>query len=254
MATQSEWWKPFFSGLWGHVLRQFWTPEQTRADADFIEQLLRLPPQAHVLDVPCGEGRLSRVFAERGYQVTGVDGTAAFLDQARQQANAQHLAIHWEHRDMRDLPWEDAFDAAFCFWGSFGYFDDEGNVNFLQAVFRALKPGARFLLETHIAETLLPIFQERGWQRVGDTLMLERRWYDYVQSRVGTEWTFVHAGTMETVTSSIRMYTYRELGELFRMVGFVPGDAYDTRSRQPFAFGARRLTIVAEKPAWVNKD
>jgi len=47
----------------------------------------------------------------------------------------------------------------------------------------------------------------------------------------------------------IRLYTYRELCELFRTAGFVPGDAYDTRSRQPFMFGARRLTIVSQKLA-----
>ena len=119
---------------------------------------------------------------------------------------------------------------------------------FLRAVFCALKPGERFVLETLIAETLLPMFQERGWQQIGDTLMLERRWYDYVQSQVGTEWTLLHDGKTETLTTSIRIYTYRELCALFRIVSFVPGDAYDTRSRQPFTFGARRLTLVAQKP------
>lgn len=249
METPSEWWKPFFSGLWGNILRQFWTPEQTQADAEFIEQLLQVSPPANILDVPCGEGRISRLFAARGYQVTGVDGTASFLDNAHRYAREQQLSIQWEHRDMRDLTWQDAFDAAFCFWGSFGYFDDEGNEKFLRAVFCALKPGGRFVLETLIAETLLPMFQERGWQQIGDTLLLERRWYDYIQSRVGTEWTLMHDGKSETQTTSIRIYTYRELCELFSKVGFVPGDAYDTRSRQPFTFGARRITIVAQKPA-----
>lgn len=153
MEAQSEWWKLFYSGRLRNVqlLQQFWTPEQTEADADLIEQLLCLSSQASVLDVPCGEGRLSRALAARGYRLTGVDITAAHLDEARQQATAQQLSIQWEQRDMRDLPWEDAFDAAFCFWGSFGYFDDEGNETFLRVVFRALRPGARFLLETHIA-------------------------------------------------------------------------------------------------------
>ncbi|MGE0683566.1 MAG: cyclopropane-fatty-acyl-phospholipid synthase family protein, partial [Candidatus Binatia bacterium] len=187
MVAQSEWWKPFYSGLWRNVQLQFWTPEQTQADADFIEQLLHLPPQANVLDIPCGEGRLSRALAARGYRLTGVDITATHLDEARRRAAAQQLAIRWEQRDMRNLPWQAEFGAAFCFWGSFGYFDDEENLKFVQAVFRALKPGGQFLLETHIVETLLPIFQERGWQQIGDTLILERRWYDYVQSRVGTE-------------------------------------------------------------------
>lgn len=249
METQREWWKPFFSGLWGHVLRQAWTAEQTQADAEFIAQLLQVSPPAKIVDVPCGEGRIARVLTSQGYQVTGVDGTASFLDNARRYAEEQRLSIDWEQRDMRELPWQDTFDGAFCFWGSFGYFDDDGNEQFLRAVFRALKPEGRFVLETLIAETLLPQFQERGWQQVGDTLVLERRWYDHVLSRTGTEWTIIHNGNMETQTTSIRIYTYRELCELFRRVGFEPGDAYDTRSRQPFAFGARRLTIVVQKQA-----
>lgn len=65
MEAQPEWWKLFYSGLLRNVqlLQQFWTPEQTAADADLIEQLLCLPSQASVLDVPCGEGRLSRALA-----------------------------------------------------------------------------------------------------------------------------------------------------------------------------------------------
>ncbi|NOT55735.1 MAG: class I SAM-dependent methyltransferase [Deltaproteobacteria bacterium] len=155
---------------------------------------------------------------------------------------------------MRELAWQDTFAGALCFWGSFGYFEDDGNEQFLRAVYRALKPGGRFVLETLIAETLLPLFQERGWQQIGETLLLERRWYDYVQSRVGTEWTLIHEGKSETQTTSIRIYTYRERCKLFGRVGFVLGDAYDTRSRQPFTFGARRLTVGAQKPAQENME
>ncbi len=248
MDTPTEWWKPFFSGLWGYVLQHAWTPEQTQADTEFITQLLHLSPSARVLDVPCGEGRIARVLAGRGYQVTGVDGTASFLDNARRHADAEQLSIQWEHRDMRDIIWQDTFDGAVCWWGSFGYFDDDGNEQFLRGVFRALKPGGRLVLETLITETILPVFQERGWQQIGELLLLERRWYDCVHSRVGTEWTMIHGGKTDTQTTSIRIYTYRELSALFTNVGFILSDAYDTRSRQPFAFGARRLTIVVQKP------
>jgi len=55
-------------------------------------------------------------------------------------------------------------DGAFSLGNSFGYYDDTGNEAFVAAVARALKPGARFLLDTsYLVEGLLPVLQERAW-------------------------------------------------------------------------------------------
>ena len=201
---QTEWWEDFFSGLWLDVQRHIWPEDKTRVDVDFVEEVLQLEPPARVLDVPCGEGRLALEFAARGYQVTGVDITRALLEDAHRKATERQLEIVWEHRDMRDLPWQQTFDAAFCFWGSLGYFDEAGNAHFAKAVSRTLKPGGKFLVDTHVAETLLPIFQERGWWRVGDTVVLEERCYDHAESLVHVEWTFMREGREDKRSSSIR--------------------------------------------------
>src|SRR5262249_19159540 len=86
----------------------------------------------------------------------------------RAAAAGRPLSVRWEQRDMRDLPWSGAFDGAFCFGNSFGYYDEEGNADFLKAVARTLKPGARFLLDTsYLTEGLLPNLQERAWYPSG---------------------------------------------------------------------------------------
>jgi O-methyltransferase involved in polyketide biosynthesis len=154
----------------------------------------------------------------------------------------------WEHRDMRDLPWKGEFDGAFCFGGSFGYFDEEGNAEFLKAVARSLKPGARFLVDTHVAETLLPVFRERDWQRMEDTLVITETHYDHVQGRVETEWTFVREGEMAKRPSSIRVYTYRELCQLLEEVGLTDCEGYGSLNGEPFGLGSRRLYLRAAKP------
>ena len=80
---------------------------------------------------------------------------------------------------MRDLPWRARFDGAFCVGNSFGYLDDERNVAFVRAVASALKPGARFVLETPmILENLLGHLQDRPWWKVGDTHLLVVNAYD----------------------------------------------------------------------------
>jgi SAM-dependent methyltransferase len=247
MGTQAEWWEEFFSGIWLDVQRQIKTHEETRSEVDFIERVLQLPPGAQVLDVPCGTGRHSLELATRGYRVTGVDITSQLLDDARRGADELQVEVEWECRDMRDLPWEGEFDGAFCWWGSFGYFDESGDRSFLEACSRVLKPGARFLVDSLVAEALFPVFAERMWRRSGDTLVLYENCYDHVHGRVDTTWTLVQEGKKEMKYSSMRIYTYRELCQLLGDAGFVHYEGYGSISSVPFVLGSRRLYVVAVK-------
>jgi cyclopropane fatty-acyl-phospholipid synthase-like methyltransferase len=248
MNKPQEWWEAFFP-VWGDIQRQVKSEEATRVEADCIENLLQLPLQSQVLDVPCGDGRLAIRLASLGIRVTAVDFALPLLEEGRREASARGLEVEWAHRDMRDLPWQERFDGAYCFWGSFGYFEDAENATFLEAVCRTLKPGARFLVETHIAETLLPRFEARDWQRVGETLLLQERQYDHIRSRVEVAWTFARGGEIVERSSSIRIYTYQELCRLLEEAGFTSCEGYDGLTDQPFRLGAQRLLLVATKRA-----
>ena len=171
------------------------------------------------------------------------------LEAAWVKADVQRVDISWEHRDMRDLPWSGEFDGAVCFWSSFGYFDEQGNADFLSAVSNALKPGARFLLDTPLVETRLPEMEAetRVWWPVGDLLALEERRFDHVNSRVESEWTFVNHGQIEKKSLSLRLYTYRELSCLLEQAGFGKHQAYGTLDWEPFTLGSTWLYLVTTK-------
>lgn len=245
----TEWWESFFEGRWLRV-QLSWADLVADDDTAELERHLRLDPASAVLDVPCGEGRIGRALAKRGHRVTGVDITEAFLDEGRRRAEADGVEMRFLHGDMRDLRFDGEFDAGVNFWGSFGYFDAEGDRAAAEGVARALRPGGRFLIETVSLETMLPDFREQMWNRMGETLVLHENRFDHERSRVETEWTFIGTnGEREVRDSSIRVYSYAELTELLRTVGFVSFDAYDTTSGEPFGLGADRLTLVATKAA-----
>jgi SAM-dependent methyltransferase len=240
MNARANWWENFFEGAAVDLWLQALPAEHTASEADFLARTLAVPMNAELLDVPCGGGRLSLALAERGYRMTGVDWSPAFLSHAR-SADASG-AVVWERRDMRDLPWSARFDGAFCVGNSFGYLDDEGNAAFLQAVASALKPGARFVLETPmVLENLLGHIQDRAWWKVGDMHLLVANTYDQAQQRLDIEYTFVSNGRVDVRCGSHRAYAYRELVQLIEGAGFsVEVDQPWTRAAHTVAFIARR--------------
>src|SRR5882724_3635432 len=236
---QENWWKNFFHGVALDFWRAAMSEEQTRAEADFIQRQLQLSARARVLDVPCGNGRLSIELAHRGFQLTGVDFAGEFIDEARLKSSAGGALVDFHERDMRDLTWIGEFDGAFCFGNSFGYLDDDENADFLAAVSRTLKPGARFILDAPaIAECLLPHFVEkRTFELGGITATIDNR-YDHEQGRMFPSFTFVRNGVEDKRSSSQRVYTYKELTDLLRSAGFETVIAYGSVDEHPFKLGA----------------
>jgi SAM-dependent methyltransferase len=248
MEPSVDWWRTFFSGPVVESWLKMPTEEQTGQEAAFIREELGSPPPARLLDVPCGGGRHSLALARLGYDMTGVDLSVDFLDAARTQPSPGPGSVAWEHREMRDLPWPERFDGAFCLGNSFGYLDDRGNADFLKAVAHALKPGARFVLETsYVLESLLPNIQWKTWYSAGDLIMLADRRYEPPEGRLHVEYTWIRDGKVDKRSMAARLYTYREVFGLLEAAGFTDLKGYGSFTREPFRIGSGRLLVSAEK-------
>ena len=115
------------------------------ADPVLVELLAVLGPVTgrRVLDVACGQGRVTRELARRGATVTGVDLSRAMLDKAESIQDAEPLAIRYVHGDVASAPALDdaAFDAVVC---NFGLSDIDDLDGALATVCRTLRPGGAF--------------------------------------------------------------------------------------------------------------
>jgi len=253
MADAShDWWKSFFSGL----IVDFWKvalpPEVTRLETDFLIEHLALSAGGRVLDAPCGHGRLAVELARRGCEVTGVDISSELLAEARSAAQDAGVEVSrrlaWRESDMRDLPWSARFQAAFCMGGSFGYFGDEGDAAYLQAVARALAPGGRFALDgSRVAETILPSFVERREIERGGIAFESENRYDPERGRIENRYTITRGSRTETRTASHRLYTVLQLLGMLRAAGFEPESLHGSLDGAPFRMGSAQLFIVARK-------
>jgi SAM-dependent methyltransferase len=239
----TAWWEDLFASPEWQAVQLGWSAVEDEVEqADRVVSALGLEPGMHVLDVPCGTGRIAIQLAARGLDVVGVDITERFLVEGR----GRGATVRFVRCDVRDLPFVERFDAALCFWGSFGYFDESGNLEQARAAARALRPGGRYLIDTIALETLYPGFRDRTWYEVGETLVLEDRAFNVGEGRVETEWTFLRGGERRAHRTSVRVYSLHELTDLLRDAGFSSFEARDDE-HQPFGIGSPRLWLVATR-------
>jgi len=126
----SEWYEEFFGGLYAGILGGGERESVAPGEARLIRRLLRLRRGMRVLDVPCGMGRIAIPLAEAGMAVTGIDLMPAYLRRARRLARTAGVGVRFMQGDMRDIDFHGEFDAVVNWFGSFGYFDEEGNLAF----------------------------------------------------------------------------------------------------------------------------
>ena len=221
-------------------------PEQTRAEADFLQKVLQTQESSHILDVPCGNGRHSIELAKRGLRVTGVDISEEFIEEAT--AAGKSLAATFLQIEMRSLPWEGEFDGAFCFGNSMGFFDADSTRQFLAAVARTLKPKARFVIDTGMAaESILPGLQSKRWYKIGDLYMLSENQYHPREGRLDIQYTFIRDGITVTRPTSSYVLTANEICRMHEEAGLKPLDLLASIAGEPYERGSQRLILVSEK-------
>lgn len=219
------------------------------AEVARLIQLLDLAPEAAVLDLPCGPGRHALELARRGFRVTGVDRTAAFVTHAQQQAACAGLVAEWRVEDMRTFRRPGAFDVVLNLFTSFGYFADAADDRrVLENLFASLRPGGRLVLDLLAREILARIFIPRTWERLPDgRLFLEERTMRDDWSWVDICWTLIDGGQQTQHTLGHRCYSAAELKALLVDVGFRRVHIHGSFEGTPYDRDARRLVIVAQK-------
>jgi SAM-dependent methyltransferase len=220
---------------------------------DEVENLISLTgveEGADVLDMPCGIGRHSLELARRGFRVTGVDRTDAYLQTARERAATDALDVEWIQADMREFARRQTFDVALNLYTSFGYFEDPAqNQAVLANFYLSLKPGGTLVMDMMGKEVLARIFQARDWRELADgSYYLQERTVARDWSWVDNRWILVHPdGRRQGFSLGHRIYDGMGLRALLLDAGFASVDLFGSLQGIPYDTEARRLVAVARK-------
>jgi hypothetical protein len=151
---------------------------------------------------------------------------------------------------MRTIKGKAIYDGAFCFGNSFGFMEYADMEKFLSGVARALKPGARFVVNTGMAaESVLPDFEEQSCHEIGDMSIEIKERYNAADSCVDSEYIFERNGARESRFAKHWIYTAAEIRRMLERAGFKVLDNYGSLKLEPFKLGSRELFVVSERSA-----
>lgn len=217
-------------------------------DVDNLLALLGAESPATVLDMCCGPGRHALELAQRGFQVTGVDRTAYYLENARAKANNHGLQVDFILEDMRTFKRPQEFDFAINLYTSFGYFEDQAdNQHVLENLYHSLRPGGKLVMEMMGKEILARIFLERTWDEVGEILFLQEHRVINNWSQMENRWILLKGDQRYEYNLTHWLYSAHELKTMLTRAGFSDLAIYGDLTGNPYDQTARRMVAVAQR-------
>ncbi len=131
---------------------------------DYIESIFGLygHKPKKVLDIACGTGALTVLFALKGYQMTGIDKAMGMLNIAKQKAEKQKLQITFQHGDMLNFQLDQQFDAILCTYDSINYATNVEELNTIfETVSKHLAPKGLFIFDITTERNIVEHFHNR---------------------------------------------------------------------------------------------
>lgn len=128
------------------IINETWGPDVSESLFPDIEQLLlkHLPQSAQILDVCCGAGHLANKLLQKGYQVTGIDGSERLIQYARNNApNAKFILD-----DVRDFKLPSSFHGVISTdYGLNHVIDIAELTKVFKNIYTALLPNGLFMFD-----------------------------------------------------------------------------------------------------------
>jgi SAM-dependent methyltransferase len=110
----------------------------------------RLKPGSRMLDYGCGYGRVAALLSEQGYQVAGVDASAAMVEKAR----GLYPWLSFQRIDPPRVPFpDDHFDAAVLFAVLTCVPEDNDQKDLIAELHRVVRPGGLLYVSDYWLQT-----------------------------------------------------------------------------------------------------
>ena len=248
--SSAPWWRSYFDDDFFRLHISLFPEHDSRREVAAMMEMLALPDDARILDVPCGWGRHTLLFAEAGIDAWGADLSVDLIARAGAAARQAGRPVRFAAADLRALPFRDAsFDAVLNVFTSLGLFvDDDEDVRALAEARRLLRPGGRLLLESMHRDDVIGAYAEKDrWTLDDGTEVRVRRRFDAVKGISHERLKWRRGDQHGRKEHALRLRTATEIDALLTAAGFGDRHWYGGWEGEPFRHDSPNLIVVASR-------
>ncbi len=243
----NEWFKTWFNS------EDYLTLYKHRDDED-AQRLIKLVfnnvdghKLANVLDVACGAGRHSIIFAKKGLKVTAFDISKNLLKIGKERAGKDNLKVDFFCGDVRKVCLKKQFDIVINFFTSFGYFENDGdNFMLFSDAYDYLRKDGYFCFDyfniEYLKNNLVPLTVS---EEAGISITQKRK---ISGNRVIKEIMISSSEGSNKFYESVALYSRSRIETEMKNRGFIIGNEFGDYYGSYFNLNeSPRLTIFAKK-------
>ncbi len=206
--------------------------ERALQEAIVLSQLLEeqgVPPNAKLLDVACGIGRHAVLMAQRGYQVSGLDISPRFVENAHEYASEQGGEADFQCGDVLQVASQlgntAPFDAIVNMFTSHSYYGWDGDLTTFRQLHELSSYSAVLVILTSNRDAIVRKFTPEAMDKAGDIRILQLRTLDLETSTMHNDWEFFE-GQNESLKLSLsihmehRIYSLHDMKRLLEEAGW----------------------------------
>jgi SAM-dependent methyltransferase len=224
----------YFDGHYKQIWKSIIPDELTMKEIDFMMQYFQRQPGSHVLDLMCGYGRHSLALAKKEIEVTAVDNLPDYINEVRNNAEAENLPVHPVLEDVMLYEPAGNFDLTICMGNSLQFFDKADVMKLLKKISTHLNTGG--------------YFREKSWSMNGDLKFLVDSKFLFSPNRIEAEHQIIAPdGTTEVKQSVDYIWSLNEIETMLGESGMKMTEVFSIPGRKKFTLGEPRAYIVAQK-------
>jgi SAM-dependent methyltransferase len=253
----TEWFKDWFNNPEYLALYKHRDKHDAKKIISLLFKHIRLPAGSKCLDLACGNGRHSVLFARKGYNVTGLDLSPFLINEANKRLKTEYKEyknrLNFVIKDMRNIGFVNEFSLVVNLFTSFGYFNTRNeNFRVIKQVSGALKTGGYFLFDflnkEHLIKTLVPF----NIKKLNGSVFMQVRYIE--KSAVKKDIIIIEPDSkgktskVHQFLEKIQLYSVSDFKKVFKKNGLKVIKLFGSyKGEKYYQTSSERLIILAQK-------